>query len=405
MTAAMLNHPLLHRVKAFFTPGTLDRYLIVQLVPPFMVALSVVMIALLLERLLVLFNLLAAGNNHLGIFVELLTTLLPHYLGLAIPAALCVSVFSIIRRMSQNEEIDAITSSGISLVRITRPYILLGGVLSFIAFLLYGFVQPHARYDFRATFYTASHTGWAPRLQSNMFASPSPTLTIVADHVTQGGSDLQGVFIRDTSDHQERDITARHGHIRLASDNSAVEIDLENGTILTDPGKSLPTLTTFEHATRLLTRANHIAPFRERGEDERELTSPELVSRLLHQDPSISRPHMRSEVHFRLARSLTIPFIPALAAALAIMRKRQRNSAGLVLAFIVMVGFDHMLQFGHSMVATKKASLLMIWGPALVFVAGSSLLLLYKSGTFQTLKARWGGTRRIGKQNSQKVLP
>nr|WP_298798752.1 LptF/LptG family permease [uncultured Acetobacter sp.] len=397
--------PLLRRLKAFFTPGTLDRYLIAQVIPPFLVALSVVMSALLLERLLVLFNLLAAGNNHLGVFVELLTTLLPHYLGLAIPAALCVAVFSVIRRMSQNEEIDAITSSGLSLARITRPYILLGAALSFTAFLLYGFVQPHARYDFRATFYMASHTGWAPRLQSNMFASPSPTLTIVSDNVTQGGSDLHGVFIRDTSDHQERDITARHGHIRLASDSSAVEIDLEDGTILTDNGKGLPTLTTFDHATRLLTRANHIAPFRERGEDERELTSPELISRLVHRDPSISRPHMRSEVHFRLARSLTIPFIPALAAALAIMRKRQRSSAGLVLAFIVMVGFDHMLQFGHSMVATKKASLLIIWGPALVFVAGSSLLLLYKSGMIQILKARWTNAPRAEAKNSQKVLP
>ena len=405
MTPSMPKLPLLRRLKAFFTPGTLDRYLIAQVIPPFLVALSVVMSALLLERLLVLFNLLAAGNNHLGVFVELLTTLLPHYLGLAIPAALCVAVFSVIRRMSQNEEIDAITSSGLSLARITRPYILLGAALSFTAFLLYGFVQPHARYDFRATFYMASHTGWAPRLQSNMFASPSPTLTIVSDNVTQGGSDLHGVFIRDTSDHQERDITARHGHIRLASDSSAVEIDLEDGTILTDNGKGLPTLTTFDHATRLLTRANHIAPFRERGEDERELTSPELISRLIHRDPSISRPHMRSEVHFRLARSLTIPFIPALAAALAIMRKRQRSSAGLVLAFIVMVGFDHMLQFGHSMVATKKASLLIIWGPALVFVAGSSLLLLYKSGMIQILKARWTNAPRAEAKNSQKVLP
>lgn len=390
----MQHEPLLRRVKAFFTPGTLDRYLIAQVIPPFLVALSVVMAALLLERLLVLFNLLAAGNNHLGTFLELLGTLLPHYLGLAIPAALCVSVFSVIRRMSQNEEIDAITSSGVSLVRITRPFILLGAFLGFLSFLLYGFVQPHARYDFREAFYVASHTGWAPRLQSRMFASPSNHLTLVADHVDHAGSHLEKVFIRDTSDHQERDITAARGHIRLASDNSAVEIDLEDGTILTDNGKNVPSLTTFDHATKTLTEASHLSPFRKRGEDERELTSPELVSRLIQRDPAISRPHMRSEVHFRLARSLTIPFIPVLAAALAIMRKRQRSSAGLVVAFIVMVGFDHLLQFGHSMVATKKAPLLIIWGPAWAFVIGCSLLLLYKAGVFQALKAQWAANRR-----------
>ncbi|MGO3518954.1 MAG: LptF/LptG family permease, partial [Acetobacter cibinongensis] len=110
----MQPEPFLRRVLSFFTPRTLDRYLIAQVLPPFLVALCVVMSALLLERLLVLFNMLAAGNNHLFTFIGLLLTLLPHYLGLAIPAALCVSVFTVVRRMSQNEEIDAINSSGLS---------------------------------------------------------------------------------------------------------------------------------------------------------------------------------------------------------------------------------------------------------------------------------------------------
>lgn len=109
---------------------------------------------------------------------------------------------------------------------------------------------------------------------------------------------------------------------------------------------------------------------------------------------------MRSEVHFRLARSLTIPFIPVLAAALAIMRKRQRGSAGLIIAFIVMVGFDHLLQFGHSMVATKKTTLLIIWGPAFTFIIGCSLLLLYKAGVLQGLKAQWNSRKRAALRQS-----
>ncbi|EGE47654.1 Permease YjgP/YjgQ Family Protein [Acetobacter pomorum DM001] len=399
MTTRMLNVPFLRRIVALLRPGTLDRYLIAQVMPPFLVALSVVMIALILERLLVLFNLLAAGNNHIGIFIGLLAALLPHYLGLAIPAALCVAVFTVIRRMSQNEEIDAINSSGLSLLRITRPYIQLGVILGILSFLLYGFIQPHARYDFRSTFYIASHTGWAPRLQPRMFASPSSQLTIVADKVSQSGSDLENVFIRDLSEQQERDITARNGHIRIGLDGETVEIDLTHGVIVTDKGDGVPSLVTFDHSTRYLTHASHVSPFRTRGEDERELTSPELVGRLIRHDPSISRPHMRSEVHFRMARSLTVPFIPLLAASLALMRKRQRNNAGLPLAFIIMVGFDHIIQFGHSMVATKKASLLLIWGPSLVFIVGCTLLLLYKSGTFQVLKV-WRS-----RSSAQKALP
>ncbi|WP_278367271.1 LptF/LptG family permease [Acetobacter orientalis] len=394
MTTRMQSVPFLRRVRAFFIPGMLDRYLILQVMPPFLVALSVVMSALLLERLLVLFNLLAAGNNHIATFLGLLGTLLPHYLGLAIPAALCTSVFTVMRRMSQNEEIDAINSSGISLTRVARPYILLGLLLGAMSFFLYGFIQPLARYDFREALYVASHTGWAPRLQSRTFARPSDTLTLVADHVDQGGSHLTDVFIRDTSEGHDRTITAVHGQIRVAADGSSVEIDLQDGTILTETPNQTPTLTSFDTATRYLTKADHLAPFRERGDDERELTSPELISRLIRHDPRIPFSHMLSELHFRLARCLTIPFIPVLAVALAIMRKRQGGNSGLIVAFLALVGFDHLLQFGHSMVATKNASLLNIWLPAVIFAVGCSVLLFYKSGALQAFKAHYNRKRR-----------
>lgn len=379
--------PFVHRVVLALRPGTLDRYLLAQLMPPFLVALSVVMSALLLERLLVLFNLLTSGNSHLLTFVGLLATLLPHYLGQALPAALCVSVFSIIRRMSQNEEIDVVNSSGRSLLRMIRPYLQLGAFLGVLSFLLYGFIQPHARYDFRSAFYFASHAGWTPRMQSRLFASPSPDMTFTADRVTQSGSELRHVFIRDIKDGEEHDITAQRGHIRIAEDGNAVEIELQEGMILTTSADHSPTVALFDHSTRYLSHAAQVVPFRQRGEDERELTSPELLMRLATDETTISRPHLLSELHFRLARCLTVPFIPLLATALAIARKRQRDVVGLPAAFIIMVGFDHLIQMAHSMAATGGASVLSIWLAAFVFMALCTVLLLYRSGAFFLLRA------------------
>lgn len=379
--------PFVHRAFLSLRPGTLDRYLLAQLMPPFLVALSVVMSALLLERLLVLFNLLTSGNSHLLTFVGLLATLLPHYLGQALPAALCVSVFSIIRRMSQNEEIDVVNSSGRSLLRMIRPYLQLGAFLGVLSFLLYGFIQPHARYDFRSAFYFASHAGWTPRMQSRLFASPSPDMTFTADRVTQSGSELRHVFIRDIKDGEEHDITAQRGHIRIADDGNTVEIELEDGMILTISADSSPTVALFDHSTRYLAHAAQVVPFRQRGEDERELTSPELLMRLATDETTISRPHLLSELHFRLARCLTVPFIPLLATALAITRKRQRDVVGLPAAFIIMVGFDHLIQMAHSMAATGGASVLSIWLAAFVFMALCTVLLLYRSGAFSLLRA------------------
>jgi lipopolysaccharide export system permease protein len=224
-------------------------------------------------------------------------------------------------------------------------------------------------------------------MQSRLFASPSPDMTFTADRVTQSGSELRHVFIRDIKDGEEHDITAQRGHIRIAEDGNAVEIELEDGMILTTSADHSPTVALFDHSTRYLSHAAQVVPFRQRGEDERELTSPELLMRLATDETTISRPHLLSELHFRLARCLTVPFIPLLATALAIARKRQRDVVGLPAAFIIMVGFDHLIQMAHSMAATGGASVLSIWLAAFVFMALCTVLLLYRSGAFFLLRA------------------
>ncbi|GBR05491.1 transporter YjgP/YjgQ [Acetobacter oeni LMG 21952] len=402
-------------------PGTLDVYLISQTIPPFIIAVSVVLLALLLERMLVLLNVLASEASPFFTLIRLLADLMPHYMGLALPAALCVSVFAVIRRMSENDEIDVLMSSGVSLARICRPFAITGAVIGLLSLALYGYLQPHARYQFRQGFYMASHAGWSPVLQSGMFAAPSAALMLTADHVDQAGSHLTGVFIRDLTEDKERDIIARTGHIRTDPAKGEVQIELTDGEILTVRPDQDPGVTTFDHATRLLSHT-HTSAFRERGDDERELTSGELVHRIHRRkrarhgqaeapppvpappaatpasssqtqtsddtprpkaaqtDTIISVPSMRAELNFRLARSLSIPFIPILAAALAVIGKRKRGSAGLALAVTILLTYDHLLQLGESLVANGRTSpLAVIWPPTIVFCAGCTLLLLFRA--------------------------
>ncbi len=378
MTRAPFPSALLQRI----TPGTLDRYLVRQMAPPFLISLAVVMTALLLERLLVLLNVLAADGGTLKVFAGLLADLIPHYLGLALPAAICVSVFAVVRRMSQNNEIDALMASGVSLLRIARPFILVGAVMGLMGFSLYGFIQPYARYDFRQAMYFAAHAGWAPHLQSGMFATPSSTLMLTADRVEGAGTHLHHVFIRDRSEGLERDISAESGILRIADDRTSVRLDLKHGIIVTEREGETPTLVLFDTTTRLFNTVSQTHAFRLRGNDERELTLFELLHDLHTRDPTIRRPHLVAELHFRLARALAIPFIPILACALAGMAKRQRRNLGLAIAAISLVGFDHALQLGLSLVASRAMSpWLVIWGPFVLFCGCCVWLIAHRSGS------------------------
>ncbi|MCH4021950.1 MAG: LptF/LptG family permease [Acetobacter sp.] len=373
---------LIARLPQRVRPGTIDRYLLSQLAPPFLLTVAVVLLALLLERMLALIDRLAEEDSALSTFFRLLTNLLPHYLGLALPAAFCVAVFVVTRRMSDGHEIDALGASGVSMTRFSRPFIQAGIALGLFSFFLYGYAQPHARYQFRAGFYYASHAGWEPVLQSGVIVTPSANLALIADHASHSGSHLRGIFIRDTSGKEEQDISAREGRIRSDLSAGEVQIELHDGFILTRPESGPPSITRFSTAKKLLAR-NSAPPFRARGKDDRELTTTELVNALLHHttfsETDLTQHTMWAELCFRLARSTSIPFIAFLATGLGIIAKRKRGNTGLAIAALILVSYEHTLKFGASLVSLgKTSSLLAIWLPVTIFCIGSTLVLLIR---------------------------
>src|SRR5690606_3274770 len=72
--------PLVHRI-----PDRLDGYALRGLMGPLLVALAVVLIAQILERLLRLFELAAATGASPLLVLKMIASLLPHYLGIALP--------------------------------------------------------------------------------------------------------------------------------------------------------------------------------------------------------------------------------------------------------------------------------------------------------------------------------
>ncbi|TPW34725.1 LptF/LptG family permease [Oecophyllibacter saccharovorans] len=364
---------------------TLDRYLLKQLIPPFAIALTTMLIALLLERLLVLFNHLASAGSSIATLITLLTDLLPHYMGLALPAALCIAVFLTIHRMSEHNELDALQAAHISLLRISVPYMKVGLLLGALSVLLYGYIQPVARYDYREGFYFARHTGWAPHLQSGMFASTSKHTMLTADYVDQGGSRLRRVFIREIMDDGTlKIITAPRGLLTISEIHAATELDLWDGYILKSKTPylvgSTATITHFTHVARVIERAKKQNSFRGRGEDERELTLFELIHALHYGAPGISHLDLRAELDFRMARALAIPFIPLLTVAFAVGRKRRQSVLGQIALALILVGFNEAQLFGHSLAAAGNLPVwLAIWVPEIIFCAFCVYALLSRS--------------------------
>lgn len=348
-----------------------DRYLLKLMGPPMAAALAVVLIALLLERILRLFNLLAASTARFGLIIDLVGNLVPHYLGLALPAAFFISVFLVIARLGDNNEVDALLASGMSISRISVPFVGVGAFLTLFSVLLFGFIQPYGRYGYNADLNEALNSGWDARVQPRTFIDPGRGFTITADKVDPTGRQLRGVFVRRvTAQDEEEVITAGRGALNPSPDGKKLTLVLENAQQFRERAGREPVVGGFERLTTAVEFSIDAPPFRARGGAERELTLLELRRQMRESPTEEGRARAASEFYARMVRSLSLPLLPLLATPLGMAAKRGRRGPGIVIAAIVLLLYQHGIQLGQGFADTGRAPpAVAVWTPFLVFAA------------------------------------
>lgn len=349
----------------------LDRYLLRQLVASLLVCLGTVLIALLLERLLRLFDILAQNNQALPAVAKLIACLVPHYLGLALPAAFFVALFMVIAKLSDENELDAYLAGGLSIARLTRPFLLAAIVLSVLSIGLFGNLQPYARYTYRAVLHTALNAGWDARLQSSTFASPGRGYTLMADAVDESGRQLQRVFVHRLVDGEDQVTTSETGSLLPSADGKQLTLTLDNGDHLRRERDGQWLFAGFHQLSTSTEFSPDAPPFGPRGRNERELTLRELMQggiAGLETTPPATK--LSGELHGRLARIAALLLLPLLAIPLGMSTKRGKRTGGLIVAAVLMLLFNNILQLGESLTESGKVSAwLGVWGPTLAFAA------------------------------------
>lgn len=361
----------------------IDRYIIGRMLMPLIATVSVALIALLLERMVRLLDLVVNKGGPLSLIVRMLVNLIPHYLGIALPAAFFIGVLIAISRMSSDSELDAIHSCGVPLHRLIAPIMVFATVLVVCGAIIVGYLQPYTRYAYRALVYLVTETAWDSALEQGAFFTGFGNTTIMVDDISEGGRLLTGIFV-----HQEKEgggsitTTARSGHVVRAAADFTLVLDLEHGVRIdsSGPGRGSTALT-FEHFQLPLDAAINPSPFRDRGDSSRELTLSEIWYALAHPPPNIDRQDLIAELHGRLVRIVTYLFLPLLAFPLGSSTRRTRRGTGLAAGLVLVVIYHYLLQFGENL--TDKLGLspwITLWGPFAFYSLGS-LWAFYKAGS------------------------
>jgi lipopolysaccharide export system permease protein len=335
---------------------------------PLAASLIVILCALLLERILRLIDLVAAQGGPLGPVLQMALNLIPHYLGLALPAAFFISMFVVVARLADDAELEAMMAVGRSLRRIEVPFVLIAVVLALVSLAIYGFLQPYTRYAYRAIFNMVKEAGWTGDVPQGIFVNAGDGMTIFAEAVDSTGRRMIKVFIHERHTAAETMTTAERGELVLRPERDLLSLILYNGRQVRLHDKAV-SLLDFDQFSFTRDFSQQALLFRPRGADERELTLVELYEKV-RDAGEIAPDTFRAELHGRIVRALSILVLPFFAVPMGLAAKRGRRAPGLVIASVILVLYHHSLQFGEGLVDLGRADPIpALWGPFAVFSA------------------------------------
>ncbi|GBD43449.1 hypothetical protein HRbin40_00922 [bacterium HR40] len=368
----------------------LSRYLTSQTLHPMAATLLVALLALLAERALRVVNMVIGWRGSLFAIVEMLSYLVPHYMGLALPAALFLGIFLAMARMAREGEVDAMQAGGAGLWTCTRPLFFSALGVAAVHLLLVGYIQPYSRYAYRAAVFALTNVSFQTLLEPGVFATLGHT-TYRVRTLDPRKEQFEDLFLFSELESGDSVVlTARRGRIEIEGAARPILLRLEDGVQQIVPGElslrgveRLPRSLTlrFRNFTTDLRGAEPIG-FRPRGEDERELTLGELWMLRDRPPPHIDAAEIRAELDGRLARSLSIPVLPFLAVPLALGRRRGRRSYGFVIGVLVLVAYHQLLQTGEGLADNGVLDTgTALWLPTGSFGLLSLLLFLRRATT------------------------
>lgn len=313
---------------------------------------GLVLSILLIERMIRIVEVVANSENGGVASFRMMIDLVPHYLQLAIPAALFLAMIISIDRLSRSGELVTMFSAGLSLRQLSRPLFGLAGLAAIASLIITGFLQPLGRYDYRQTVNSIQTQSFKAAFQEGRFVKVDD-FTVWTDYRDFGGNDLGNTFILESHpDGSERYMSAPSGEL-LQTDPGAYALLLHNGrgATLAPPGQRADAYRqTLQFESLVWPVKPRSAAFRPRGDDERELTLVELPD--VSAFPEIKQAAASASLHDQLGRAVLILILPLLAFPLGLNIGRKPRAGGIVLGIMALLIVQKALEYGQQIAST-----------------------------------------------------
>ncbi len=146
-----------------------DRYILSEMVGPFLVSLGGLLLFILLNLILSLSDLMVDRGVGIDSLIHLLVLKLPSLLVLALPVSGLFATFLGLGRLVHDREVIAFEAAGVSLRRILLPLVVAATLVAGADFALYNWAVPSSEHLYQQTLRGIIFRGGVPHVRANTF--------------------------------------------------------------------------------------------------------------------------------------------------------------------------------------------------------------------------------------------
>ena len=398
----------------------IDRYLVKELVSPFLFGGALFTFFLVIDRLYHLTELVITKGVPFHLVLQLLVYMLPSFLAYTLPMACLVAVLLAGGRLAGDLEIIAFKAAGVSVMRLFRPIMAAALVVGVLTGVLTLFLNPIANEEFQRQLFRIFQSRALSGLQERVFNATFGDIIIYVEDVSASQVALRGLLVSDERDPKiSRIITAREGRLLSDEENRRLTLRLINGAVneadvlpATTPatpgatpgstggaaGPARYRYTNFSIYDMSLSVESPLKGSQKGDKPERDMSMSALLTRIaeLSQDPPNSAP-FKVELHKRFAFPAAALVFALVAFPLAVRSHRGGRSVALAASLVILVSYYLVLTMLEGMALRGRLPpAVAIWAPNVGFGAiGLTLLVATaREWTIPTLPLAWGALDR-----------
>ncbi|MGB4600468.1 MAG: LPS export ABC transporter permease LptF [Trichlorobacter sp.] len=342
-------------------------YLMREVTGIFLLGLSIFTLVLLMGRMVKLMEMVVSNGVPVLEVLRLIGYLLPSFLVLTIPMALLLAVLLAIGRLSADNEITVLKSSGLSLAALLPPVLLCAVVAALLTLFISLVAVPWGNTGFKQFSLEVARTYASAAIKERIFRDDLPGIVMYVDQYDEQQHQMKRVMIQDERDPQRpMTIFARDGVISSDEAAGTMRILLRNGSIHTQDARGGYRLISFGDYL-LVTELGKTSPL---VRTELDLSATELLQvARAQQTSSQARNKALTELHSRFAFPAAALVFAILALPLGISNRRSGKGAGFTASILILLVYYVLLSFLRTF--AEKGSfppVLAIWLPNLLFL-------------------------------------